>query len=59
MRDPERLLVAQRALTLAVDVYRLTDAFPSSERFGLSAQMRRSAVSIGSNIAEVWATRQS
>lgn len=52
MRDPERLLVAQRALTLAVDVYRLTDAFPSSERFGLSAQMRRSAVSIGSNIAE-------
>lgn len=52
MRDPQRLLVAQRAVGLAVDVYRLTDGFPPSERFGLSTQMRRAAVSIGSNIAE-------
>jgi four helix bundle protein len=52
MRDPQQLLVAQRAIGLAVDVYRLTDTFPPPERFGLSAQMRRSAVSIGSNIAE-------
>jgi four helix bundle protein len=52
MRDPQRLLVAQRAIGLAVDVYRLTDGFPPSERFGLSTQMRRAAVSIGSNIAE-------
>jgi len=52
MRDPQRLLVAQRATALAVDVYRLTDTFPAAERFGLSGQMRRAAVSIGSNIAE-------
>jgi four helix bundle protein len=52
MRNPRTLLVAQEAETLAVDVYRLTSAFPQSERFGLCAQMRRAAVSIGSNIAE-------
>ena len=37
---------------LAVEVYRVTSEFPTAERFGLSAQMRRAAVSIGSNIAE-------
>ena len=37
---------------LATDVYRVTRGFPSAERFGLTAQMRRAAVSIGSNIAE-------
>ena len=52
MRDPKTLLVAQEAETLAVDIYRLTSGFPQSERFGLCAQMRRAAVSIGSNISE-------
>lgn len=33
-------------------IYRLTEVFPPSERFMLTAQMRRAAVSIGSNIAE-------
>jgi len=33
-------------------VYRATSSFPSSERYGIVAQMRRAAVSIGSNIAE-------
>ena len=33
-------------------VYRATDTFPSAERYGIAAQMRRAAVSIGSNIAE-------
>ncbi len=37
---------------LAVVTYRVTDRFPSGERFGLTAQMRRAAVSIMSNIAE-------
>jgi four helix bundle protein len=37
---------------LAVVTYRLTDHFPSTERFGLTSQMRRAAVSVVSNIAE-------
>lgn len=41
---------AAHALTL--DIYRMTDAFPSRERFGLSLQLRRAATSIGANIAE-------
>jgi four helix bundle protein len=52
MRDPKTLLVVQEAERLAVDIYRLTAEFPPSERFGLCAQMRRAAISIGSNIAE-------
>ena len=52
MRDPNKLMVTEQATTLAIEVYRLTGDFPSSERFGLAAQMRRAAVSVGSNIAE-------
>ena len=52
MRDPKKLLVLQQSRALAVSVYRLTANFPASERFGLTAQMRRSAVAIGSNISE-------
>ena len=39
-------------MNLAKEVYRLTDLLPRQEMFGLSSQMRRSAVSIPSNIAE-------
>lgn len=52
MRDPQKLVVSQHAMAIAVAVYRLTYAFPTHERFGLTAQMRRAAVSVGSNIAE-------
>lgn len=46
------LVVWQRAMDLAQAVYDLTRAFPPDERFGLTAQTRRAAVSIPSNIAE-------
>jgi four helix bundle protein len=48
----EKLDVWQKAVELADDVYVVTRSFPDHERFGLTAQMRRAAVSISSNIAE-------
>ena len=46
------LEVWKRALLLVADVYRATLRLPSEERFGLTSQMRRAAVSVTSNIAE-------
>ena len=48
----ERLEVWQRAIEFADVVYSVTRGFPADERFGLTNQMRRAAVSISSNIAE-------
>jgi four helix bundle protein len=46
------LIVWQKAMELARQVYLQTEGFPKSEMFGLRMQMRRSAVSVASNIAE-------
>jgi four helix bundle protein len=48
----EKLDAWQVAIGFAQDVYRATSRFPDNERFGLTSQLRRSAVSISSNIAE-------
>ena len=48
----EKLDVWQEAIAFADLVYSLTRNFPEQERFGLTNQMRRAAVSISSNIAE-------
>src|SRR5439155_13521765 len=48
----ERLDVWQKAIDFADLVYKITRVFPNDERFGLTSQMRRAAVSISSNIAE-------
>lgn len=52
MQNPRNLRIYGQALELAVTLYRLTARFPVSERYGLAAQMRRAAASVGSNIAE-------
>jgi four helix bundle protein len=46
------LEVWQAAMELAIYVYRFTAAFPKTEIYGLTSQLRRSAVSVPSNIAE-------
>ncbi len=48
----KNLLVWEKAMILAREVYLVTKPFPAEEKFGLIGQMRRSAVSVPSNIAE-------
>jgi four helix bundle protein len=48
----EKLDVWQKAITLADVIYSDTRSFPADERFGLTNQLRRSVVSVSSNIAE-------
>ena len=57
--DHRDLVVWQKAMNLAVAVYRATAAFPRAEVFGLTAQLRRAAVSVPSNVAEGSARRTS
>jgi len=56
IREPaktfEDLLVWQKAHSFVLAVYRLTEAFPKHEIFGLTSQFRRAAISIPANIAE-------
>ena len=52
MRDFKELTVWQKAHELVLDIYRHTREFPGEERFGLTAHLRKTAISIGSNIAE-------
>ena len=58
MRPHEKLDVWNKAVEMVTTVYALTKLFPSDERFGLTWQIRRAAVSIPANIAE-GAARQS
>src|SRR2546423_6499714 len=46
------LTVWNIAVQLTLEVYRITESFPQSERYGLTSQLRRAAVSVASNIAE-------
>ena len=52
MNNYKELIVWQKAMALVELVYQCTASFPDEERFGLINQIRRSAVSVPSNIAE-------
>lgn len=52
MNNYKELKIWQKSVDLAVKVYQLTSHFPKEESYGITSQIRRSAVSIASNIAE-------
>ena len=52
IRSHRDLDVWKEAMSLVKAVYELSDSFPKSELYGLTAQLRRAAVSVPSNIAE-------
>ena len=52
MRNYRDLQVWTKAHQLTLDLYRLSQSFPREEIYGLTSQLRRSAVSIGANLAE-------
>ena len=52
MNNYKELIVWQKSMSLVESVYMATSSFPEEEKFGLTNQIRRSAVSIPSNIAE-------
>ncbi|MFB3921573.1 MAG: four helix bundle protein [Terriglobia bacterium] len=54
MKSFKELEVWQRVVNLATETYKLTDALPRAERFGLTIQARRAAASVAANIAEGW-----
>ena len=52
MRPHENLDVWKKSVDFVVEIYKVTEKFPSEEKFGLTSQIRRASVSIAANIAE-------
>jgi four helix bundle protein len=52
LRSYKDLKVWQKSYQLCLDIYKLTKGFPAEERYSLTSQIRRAAISIPSNIAE-------
>jgi len=52
MRPHHKLDAWRKSIDLVVEIYKATDSFPKEERYGLTSQIRRAAVSIPANIAE-------
>ncbi|HBX68517.1 MAG TPA: four helix bundle protein [Chloroflexi bacterium] len=51
-RNFRKIIAWQEADNLVIEVYKLTGSFPSEERYGLTSQLRRAAMSVAANIAE-------
>ena len=52
LKNYRELMVWQKSYQLCLEIYRITKGFPNEEKFGLTSQIRRAAVSVPSNIAE-------
>ena len=52
MHKVKELKVWQKGMEIVTDVYALVKSFPDDERYGLSSQLKRAAISIPSNVAE-------
>jgi len=52
MHNFKELGVWKKSIDFCTDIYRITESFPSQEKYGLISQINRSCVSISSNIAE-------
>ncbi len=59
LKSYKELIVWQKAIKLVKEIFLLTNNFPKSELYGLTSQMRRSAVAIPSNIAEGYGRKSS
>ena len=52
LKNYKELKVWQKSYTLCIEIYKITKSFPGEEKFCLTSQMRRAAISVPSNIAE-------
>lgn len=52
MHDFQKLIIWQKSMEITEDIYRLSAELPKEEKYGLTSQIKRSAVSVPSNIAE-------
>ena len=52
IKSYKELIVWQKTMNVAEDVYKLTKNFPNEEKFGLTSQIKRAVISVPSNIAE-------
>jgi four helix bundle protein len=52
LKNYKELTIWQKSYQLCLEIYRITKIFPGEERYGLTSQIRRAAVSVPSNIAE-------
>ena len=52
LKNYKELKVWQRSYQLCLEIYKITKGFPDEEKYGITSQLRRAAVSVSSNIAE-------